>query len=178
MKNLILLFFLFALGVSSAFAQEFRLLGKLPAPELKLTTLDGKTVNTADLRGKIVVYNFWFIGCPPCMEEIPKLNEIVDEFQGKDVIFLALATNNKADLNKFLQKKPFKYQIISDAAPLMLAGYGEADKSGTLRIAFPTHIVVNRQGFVEVKVTGIKGLEDVKRELRKQFETTATTTAN
>lgn len=178
MKNSIVLFFLLALGVSSVSAQDYRLVGKLPAPELKLTTLDGKEVRTADLRGKIVVYNFWFIGCPPCMEEIPKLNEIVDEFQDKGVVFLALATNSKADLNKFLQKKPFKYQIISDAAPLMLASYGEADKSGTLRIAFPTHVVVNRQGFVEVKATGIKGLEDVRRELRKQFETTATTTQN
>ncbi|MCD9186001.1 MAG: TlpA family protein disulfide reductase [Pyrinomonadaceae bacterium] len=169
MKNSILFFLLFA-GSVSAFGQEFNLVGKFPAPNLKLTTIDGKTINTADFKNKVVVYNFWFVGCPPCMEEIPKLNRIVDEFQGKDVVFLGLSSSNKKDLENFLKKNPFKYEIVSDAAAIMLGSYGEASKDGNVKLAFPTHIVVNRQGYVEIKATGIKGVEAVREQLKREFK--------
>ncbi len=155
--------------VACVFGQDYRLVGKFPAPQMQLTVIDGKTFNTQDLRGKIVVYNLWFVGCPPCMEEIPKLNEIVDEFQGKDVVFLGLSSSSKSDIDKFVKKNPFKYQLVPDSAVIMLGGFGEADGDGSLRIGFPTHIVVNREGFIQVRATGIKGVEAVRQELRKQF---------
>lgn len=170
MKNLILLCLFFCGGVT-VFGQEFNLVGKFPAPVLDLVTIDGKTINTADLKGKVVVYNFWFVGCPPCMEEIPELNEIVDEYRGKDVVFLGLSSSSKTDLNNFLKKNPFKYEIVPNAAAIMLASYGETAKDGSLKLAFPTHIVVNRQGYVEVKMTGIKGVAAVKEQLKREFPT-------
>ncbi|HVE59053.1 MAG TPA: TlpA disulfide reductase family protein [Pyrinomonadaceae bacterium] len=169
MKNLILslcLTLFFGVGV---FGQDYRLVGKFPAPQIRLTAIDGKQVNTQDFRGKIVVYNLWFVGCPPCMEEIPKLNEIVDEFQGKDVVFLGVSSSSKNDIDGFLKKNPFKYQIVPNSAALMLGSFGEVAADGSLKLGFPTHIVVNREGFIEVKASGIKGVEAVRQELRKQF---------
>jgi peroxiredoxin len=152
------------------FGQDYRLVGKFPAPQIKLTAIDGKIVNTQDLRGKIIVYNLWFVGCPPCMEEIPKLNEIVDEYEGKDVVFLGLTSSSKNDIENFIKKNPFKYQIVPNSAAIMLGSFGEAASDGTLKLGFPTHIVVNREGFIEVKATGIKGVEAVRQELKRQFE--------
>lgn len=139
------------------------------APTLKAATIDGKIVNTADLRGKVIVLNLWFINCPNCLQEIKMLNEIVNEYKDKDVVFLGLATNNKADLQKFLKKNPFKYQIIPNAAEFMLASYGEL-RNGTYNLGFPTHVVIDREGYVVMKMEGIKGVEAVKKELGKQFE--------
>jgi peroxiredoxin len=169
MKNLILSLCLTLFFGASVFGQNYNLVGKFPAPQIKLTAIDGKQVNTQDFRGKIVVYNLWFVGCPPCMEEIPKLNEIVDEFQGKDVVFLGVSSSSKNDIDGFLKKNPFKYQIVPNSAAIMLGSFGEVASDGSLKLGFPTHIVVNREGFIEVKASGIKGVEAVRQELRKQF---------
>jgi peroxiredoxin len=152
------------------FGQDYRLVGKFPAPPMKLTAIDGKTVNTQELRGKIIVYNLWFVGCPPCMEEIPKLNELVDEFQGKDVVFLGMSSSSKNDIDGFIKKNPFKYQLVPNSAAMMLGSFGEAASDGSLKIGFPMHIVVNREGLIVVKTTGTKGIEAVRQELKKQFE--------
>jgi len=170
MKNLLLslcvtLFF----GVC-VFAQDYKLVGKFPAPQMQLTVIDGKPVNTQDLRGKIVVYNLWFVGCPPCMQEIPKLNEIVDEFAGKDVVFIGMSSSNKKDIENFTKKNPFKYQLVPDSAAIMLGSFGEAASDGSLNIGFPMHIVINREGLITVKAHGLSGVEAVRQELRKQFE--------
>jgi peroxiredoxin len=169
MKHLFSLYLTLIFGVC-VFGQDYRLVGKFPAPQMNLTAIDGKTINTQDLRGKIIVYNLWFVGCPPCIEEIPKLNEIVDEFQGKDVVFLGLSSSSKSDIDKFVKKNPFKYQLVPNSAAIMLGGFGEADSDGSLKIGFPTHIVVNREGFIQVRTTGIKGVEAVRQELKRQFE--------
>ena len=139
------------------------------APNLKAVTIDGKNINTADMRGKIIVLNLWFINCPNCLQEIKMLNEIVDEYQGKDVVFLGLATNNKADLQKFVKKNPFKYQIIPDSAAFMLTSYGD-EKNGVYNLGFPTHVVIDREGYIVMKIQGTKGVEAVKKELKNQFE--------
>ncbi len=139
------------------------------APVLKAVTIDGKNINTADLRGKVIVLNLWFINCPNCLQEIKMLNEIVDEYKDKDVIFLGLASNTKADLQKFVKKNPFKYQIIPDAAAFMLTSYGD-QKNGVYNLGFPTHVVIDREGYVVMKMQGVKGVEAVKKELKNQFE--------
>ena len=140
------------------------------APTFKANTLDGKIVNTAELRGKIIVLNLWFINCPNCIQEIKLLNKMVDEFSGKDVVFLGLAPNSKMDLQKFIQKNPFKYQIIPNVGQFMVANFGEL-KNGVYNLGFPTHVVIDREGQIVLKMEGIKGVEAVRNELKKQFET-------
>ena len=160
-----------AIAVFSSIAlgqQDYRLVGKLPAPMLKLEDLGGSKFDTSAFRGKLVVYNLWFVGCPPCMEEIPKLNEIVNEFAGSDVEFVALSTSNAIDINKFIAKTPFKYRLVPSAGREMLINFGQAGKDGSLNVPFPTHIVVGRSGFIEYRETGLKGVEGVREIVRRE----------
>ncbi len=140
------------------------------APSFTVVSIDGKTFDSTKLKGKIVVLNLWFINCPNCVEEIKRLNETVDEYQDKDVVFIGMATNKKVDLEKFLKKNPFKYNIIPTAMQAILS-FGEQDKSGKIDIPFPMHVVIDREGAIVVRRSGIKGLDDVKSELKRQFET-------
>ena len=171
MKYLFVIIAIFVFSFS-AFGQK-KTNEKLLAPILKAAMLDGKIVNTADLRGKIIVLNLWFVNCPNCVEEIKLLNTVVEDYSGKDVVFLGLATNNKTDLQKFLKKNPFKYQIVPNAGQFMLSSYGEL-KNGEYFLGFPTHVVIDREGYIVLKMEGIKGVEAVKNELKKQFETKET----
>jgi peroxiredoxin len=173
MKNLFVLAALFVFGIS-AFGQQKKAVENSLAPTFSSTTIDGKAVNTADLKGKVVVLNLWFVNCPNCIEEIKLLNQVVDEYKdNKDVVFLGLATNKKPQLESFLKKNPFKYQIIPDAMQIMLFKFGEPQKSGDYYLPFPTHVVIDKEGRMVLKVEGIKGVEAVKKELKKQFETKA-----
>ncbi|HMS42519.1 MAG TPA: TlpA disulfide reductase family protein [Pyrinomonadaceae bacterium] len=170
MKHFFAVFVVFAF-VFSVFAQKKteKKNENLLATDLKAATIDGKIVNTADLRGKVIVLNLWFINCPNCLQEIKMLNEIVDEYKGKDVVFLGLATNNKTELQRFVKKNPFKYQIIPDVAAFMLTNYGD-QKNGVYNLGFPTHVVIDREGYIVMKMQGIKGVDAVKKELKNQFE--------
>ena len=139
-------------------------------PTFSAVAMDGKTVDLAALRGKIVVLNLWFVNCPNCIEEINLLNQLVDVYKdNKDVVFLGLAASRKLDIEKFLAKNPFKYQIIPNAQMIIVTKFGTPDKKGQIDVPFPMHYVLDREGKVVVKVQGIKGVEDVKAELAKQF---------
>ena len=74
---------------------EFRL-QKIPqegmtAPNFTAKDINGDAINFEDLKGKVVVLNFWFIGCPACIAETPKLNQLTEKFADEaDVVFIAL----------------------------------------------------------------------------------------
>ncbi|MDQ3010614.1 MAG: redoxin domain-containing protein [Acidobacteriota bacterium] len=130
---------------------------KQAAPSFKLTLLDGKRFDLNALAGKIIILNLWFIECGPCRKEIPKLNELVAEFSGKPVVFLAPSFDSAEALRSFLKTTPFKYQIVPNA---------EAVISGQFNAAtFPTHIVINQNGLIEATLIGAteRRPEEVRR---------------
>ncbi len=135
----------------------------------EIVSIEGKSFGPAELNGKVVVLNFWFTNCPPCLKEIPELNKLVEEYKGKDVVFLGFATDDKGSIESFIKENPFKYELIPSATNLMLK-FLVPDKSGNLETKFPTHIVVDREGIRKVYETGIKGIDAVKTELSVQFQ--------
>lgn len=139
------------------------------APFFNVTSLEGKNFNSADLKGKIIVLNLWFINCPFCVEEIKLLNQIVDEYQGNNrVVFLGLATNNNVQLQEFLKKNPFKYKVVPRAM-MQILSFGTPNKSGQINMPFPIHIVIDRDGKIVVDTNGMKGVNAVREELKRQF---------
>ena len=139
-------------------------------PNFTAPNMEGKTVTLSDLRGKIVVINLWFINCPNCLAEIKALNQLVAEYQdNKNVVFLAPAASRKPELEAFLKKNLFSYQVIPNATMLIISKFGTPDKKGEIKVPFPMHYVIDREGKVVVKVEGTKGIDAVKSELKKQL---------
>lgn len=62
-----------------------------PAPDFTLTTLDGDTIRLSDLRGKVVVINFWASWCGPCRVEAPALQTVYERYRDRGVEFLGVA---------------------------------------------------------------------------------------
>jgi peroxiredoxin len=117
-----------------------------PAPLFEARDLKGKTVHLEALKGKVVVLNFWFVECKPCVSEIPELNELVLDFQKDDVVFMALGLNKAEQLKKFLKKTPFNYQIVPDAMEV-------ATQFGVT--GFPTSIVIDQNGVIRYISLGV-----------------------
>lgn len=158
------------LFASPVFAQTKSAVHTAAKPVFAARTMTGRVVDTAALRGKVVVLNLWFINCPNCVHEIKELNQLVDAYKdNKDVVFLGLAASRKDDLEKFLVKNPFKYEVIPNASMIILGKFGSPDKSGEINIPFPMHYVLDREGSVIVKAQGTAGIGFVKNELKRQF---------
>jgi peroxiredoxin len=116
------------------------------APLFEVKDLKGKSVHLEALKGKVVVLNFWFVECKPCVSEIPELNELVLDFQKDDVVFMALGLNKAEQLKKFLKKTPFNYQIVPDAMEV-------ATQFGVS--GFPTSIVIDQNGVIRYISLGV-----------------------
>ncbi len=115
-------------------------------------TLDGTTINLADLRGKVVVVSFWTTRCAICAAEVPKLNKLADAYKGKNVVFLGLTTDNEAKVKDYLKKKPFNFEILPNSFGTLLK---YADRDGNnINMGFPTHFLVNQKGEIELKTDG------------------------
>ena len=110
-----------------------------PAPAFELRGLDGKIYSLRGLRGKIVVLNFWFIACKPCVNEMPVLNNIKNNCDPAKVVFLALSLDSKDAINAFLQNHKFSYTMLPAAA--------QVHKQYNLN-AYPTSIVIDARGIV------------------------------
>jgi peroxiredoxin len=110
------------------------------------TDLEGNTFSLDELKGKVIVINFWFVACKPCVEEIPELNELVEKYEDKDVVFLGFALDNEKRLNSFLEKNPFKYHIFPESKEL-IGSYGVN--------SYPTHIVIDQSSAVVFKTSGL-----------------------
>lgn len=108
------------------------------APPFEAPLLDGGLVNTEKLKGKVIVLNFWFIGCPGCMSEIPRLNALRGKYSSNpDIEFIAVAPNTDEDLRTFLAAERFDYKIVGQARSLI----NLFDFKG-----FPRNIVIGRDG--------------------------------
>jgi len=133
--------------------------GKL-FPPLKLETLNGDSISVKDFIGKYVVINWWATGCGPCRAEILGLDSLVDKYKNNsNVVFLAVAFDNKVALGNFLKLKEFKYlQTMGDKGTSKL--FGES---------FPKHVIVNKEGLISFYCEG--GSEnrhlDIDEELKK-----------
>ena len=130
-----------------------------PAKHFETVDMEGNPVNLADLKGSVVAINFWYIGCKPCIQEMPELNEIVTEHKDDNIKFIAIATDGKSALAKFITKRQFDYDVVPDGQALArlynVAGY-------------PTHCIVDQEGNIAYFKSGYS--PETAIELKKTIE--------
>ncbi len=121
------------------------------------TDISGKKYSLESCKGKVVVMNFWFIGCYPCIKEIPKLNKLVNKYQGKNVLFLAFALDKKERLLPFLNKNHFNYTIIPESQTI--------SDNYDVNI-YPTHIIIDKD--LTIRFYSIGTIESGKKNVLEE----------
>ncbi|MEP7198123.1 MAG: TlpA disulfide reductase family protein [Saprospiraceae bacterium] len=81
-------------------------------PELNCKSISGKVITPEYFDGKISLINFWFEGCPPCVAEIPILNEIMDKYGTTNFNYVAIGNDSEVDISEFLKTHPWKFEQI------------------------------------------------------------------
>ena len=130
------------------------------APHFTAKTMEGEKISSKKLKGKILVLNFWFTRCTPCVKEMPNLNKAQTYFKNdKDVVFLSFCLDDEKKIGRLLKDHPFQYKICPEAR----------DIANRFRIqGYPANVIVDRQGKIAAYIRGNQG--DIARQLVTAIE--------
>ena len=121
-----------------------------PAPNFQLTDLNGRLVTLSELRGKVVLLNFWATWCGPCRVEMPAMEQLYRKFLRKDFEILAVSTDvqGEAVTRPFQQAKRLTFPILHDADYRVGLMYGAR--------SLPMTFLVDQQGVVRHQIFGAR----------------------
>ena len=135
-----------------------------PMPRFNLKSVtDGNAVDSGKFQGKVLLVTFFATWCPPCMQEIPSLIKIQQEFAGKgfSVVAISVDQGGTGQVKKVVEKTGINYPV------LMADSKVTSDFGGVVGI--PTSFLINQQGNVIKNYPGYVGhnvfVEDIKKLL-------------
>ena len=139
------------------------------APGFTLPTLAGDSLRLADLRGQIVVLNFWATWCAPCVEEIPELIDLHDELNphGLTVLGVSLDEEGPEVIKAFTDRFNISYPIPLDDGSVSEA-YGGI-------WALPTTYVIDPEGHILQRVVGLFPVDEMRPTFREMLDLPAET---
>jgi len=119
------------------------------APDFTLPTTDGKTLKLSDLKGKVVILDFWATWCPPCRKGIPDLIDLKNRYgaKGVEIIGISVDTETKPEVVPFIKEYGINYPVV----------YGNMNvyqQYGGIR-AIPTSFIIDKEGKIVASYEGL-----------------------
>ncbi len=119
----------------------------LTAPGFALTTIEGRTIDSSQLRGHVVLINFWATWCGPCKEEMPALKRLKESFAGSSFELLAITTDQQVEgIRTFVRALGLEFPVLLDDTKDVSAAFGVR--------GLPTTVLMDRQGRLVGRAVG------------------------
>jgi thiol-disulfide isomerase/thioredoxin/Tfp pilus assembly protein PilF len=120
-----------------------------PVPQVSLLNLKGERVKFSDLRGKVVIVNFWATWCAPCRKEMPELETFYEKWKNdpKVAVVAISVDKNRALVEPFIKTTPYTFPILLDEGAKEAFGVGP----------IPETFVIDPSGTLRLKITGYNG---------------------
>jgi len=128
-----------ALAIVGALA--YALMEKPGAPASTFTTLEGKTLTLNELRGKVVLVNFWATSCPGCVKEMPDMVEVYREYKdrGFEIIAVAMSYDPPNYVQSFVQTRQLPFPVALDVTGEHARAFGDVQLT-------PTTFIIGKDG--------------------------------
>ena len=123
---------------------------------------EGKPVNAKNWQGKTVLVNFWGSWCPPCVEEMPMLSKLSQEYSTKNVIFVGIGIDSPSNIRDFLKKNPVPYQIVIGG----IDGSNWSKRLGNSTGGLPFTVILSPEGESKITKLGKISEEEIKSILK------------
>ena len=119
------------------------------APQVSFATLSGERLATSDLRGKVLLVNFWATSCVVCVKEMPRMVETYKKFapRGYEMIAVAMSYDHPNQVADFAQRRALPFKVALDGSGEIAKGFGN------VRVT-PTTILIDRQGRIVKRYLG------------------------
>jgi peroxiredoxin len=129
------------------------------APAFTLPDVKGAQVSLADLRGKVVLLNFWATWCPPCRREIPDFISLQSQYGAQGLQIVGIGTDEQEKVRAYAEENGMNYPVLFGTDDVALK-YGGID-------AIPTTFVIDREGRIVTKYVGLRSREEFEQVIRK-----------
>ncbi|HEX5126521.1 MAG TPA: TlpA disulfide reductase family protein [Rhodocyclaceae bacterium] len=145
MKKIILVLVMVAILLAGVFV----FLRPSMAPDIGLTTLDGHVFNTRNLRGKVVLVNFWATTCAPCMHEMPDVIETYKRFnaQGFETIAVAMNYDNPVWIREVAHRARLPFIVVQDESGAAAKAFGDVQFT-------PSTFLIDKHGRIVQRYLG------------------------
>ncbi|PYU14676.1 MAG: hypothetical protein DMG37_06810 [Acidobacteria bacterium] len=130
-------------------------------PEFSLKDLQGREISSADLRGKVVLIDFWATWCQPCKKEMPGYQKLLDRYGSRGFAVVGF----KFDIMMDMEDPVLFAKKIGVRYPLAVAADDLKQKFGGIE-GLPTTMLYDRQGILRKKVIGYEYTETIESELK------------
>ncbi|MDX1670525.1 MAG: TlpA disulfide reductase family protein [Limnobacter sp.] len=125
-------------------------------------TPDGAQLDLGALQGRVAVINFWATWCPPCVEEMPELDEVYQhELRPAGIEMIGVAVDRKENVDEFLQKTPVDYPIVLTG----FEGTQLAKNLGNAQGGLPFTVILDEDGNVLLKKAGRIQMDTLRNAL-------------
>jgi thiol-disulfide isomerase/thioredoxin len=135
------------------------------APDFSFTSKDGEFISLADVKGKVVVLDFWGTWCGPCVMATPGLVKLHKKFAEQPVVFISVAENDREEAwAAYVEQHKMVWPQFLDRTRKMVAPFGVR--------GYPTYIVIDPEGIVQWRVSGYGPSTDgeVESEIKKALK--------
>ena len=138
------------------------------APEVRFTTLQGERFDTAALRGKVALVNFWATTCTTCIEEMPDLVRTHEKFaaRGLETIAVAMEYDPKEQVRAYVEKTALPFKVALDTKGEVALGFKGVRMT-------PTTFLIDRRGRIVLEYLGKPNFEELHARLEKLLAETA-----
>ncbi|HXE75786.1 MAG TPA: cytochrome c biogenesis protein CcdA [Candidatus Xenobia bacterium] len=130
------------------------------APDTAFQRPDGSSFHLSELRGKVVVVNFWATWCLPCRLEIPHFNKVAREYEARGVTFVGVSVDEGGwdDINKFMQEVPIEYTVVLDKEQRADSDFGPLP-------GLPVTVFIDREGRIVHRSLGITDIDELRQTI-------------
>ena len=128
------------------------------APNFTLADLEGNWVSLEEMKGKVVLLNFWGTWCGPCRKEIPAFIKLMEKYQkdGLEIVGVTLSSGSSDNIQSFADKWGINYTLLTDIegneTQVVTSNYGKA--TGQRINGIPTTFIIDRQGYIRQRYVG------------------------
>lgn len=150
------------LAIAGALA--YALIDKPTAPASTFTTLEGKPITLNDLRGKIVLVNFWATSCPGCVKEMPDLIETYNQYKGRgfEVVAVAMSYDPPNYVANFAKTRQLPFPVALDVNGEHARAFGNVQLT-------PTSFIIGKDGHILEQKLGDLDFVKLKALLDKEL---------
>jgi peroxiredoxin len=129
--------------------------------DFTLKDMDGKKVNLADFKGKVVLLNFWATWCPPCLAEIPGFVDLQARYREHGLVIVGISVDDPIEkLKPFAQQFKMNYPVLAGVDE-----DGVQEAYGPL-VGIPVSVLISRNGLVCKKFIGGASKQQFEREIK------------